>query len=103
MKKKSSKSYILNLPKTYNFFYQKPTKVFDIYKGGVRFRKWSISRIKQCIIKGYVMADEHLKNLGGGKYFCELLNRTKNIRSIEKKYLNSINKINKIAEKLSKD
>ena len=31
MKKKSSKSYILNLPKTYNFFYQKPTKVFDIY------------------------------------------------------------------------
>lgn len=31
MKKKVTKSYILNLPKTYNFFYQKPTKIFDIY------------------------------------------------------------------------
>ena len=36
MKKKSSKSYILNLPKTYNFFYQKPTKVFDIYKNQIQ-------------------------------------------------------------------
>lgn len=49
------------------------------------------------------MADEHLKNIGGGKFFCELLNRIKNIRSSEKKYLNSINKINNIAEELNKD
>lgn len=69
----------------------------------VRFRKWATARIKQYIIKGYAMDDEHLKNLGGGKYFCELLNRIKDIRSSEKEYLNSINKINKIAEKLNKD
>ena len=30
------------------------------------------------------MDDERLKNLGGGKYFYELLNRIKDIRSSEK-------------------
>lgn len=41
---------------------------------GVRFRKWATARIKEFIIKGYTMDDERLKNLGGGKYFYELLN-----------------------------
>ena len=51
---------------------------------GVRFRKWVTARIKEYIIKGYTMDDEHLKNLGGGKYFYELLNLIKDIRSSEK-------------------
>lgn len=51
---------------------------------GVRFRKWATARIKEFIIKGYTMDDDRLKNLGGGKYFYELLNRIKDIRSSEK-------------------
>ncbi len=51
---------------------------------GVRFRKWATARIKEYMIKGYTMDDERLKNLGGGKYFYELLNRIKDIRSSEK-------------------
>lgn len=51
---------------------------------GVRFRKWATERIKEYIIKGYTIDDERLKNLGGGKYFYELLNRIKDIRSSEK-------------------
>lgn len=51
---------------------------------GVRFRKWATERIKEYIVKGYTMDDERLKNLGGGKYFYELLNRIKDIRSSEK-------------------
>lgn len=51
---------------------------------GVRFRKWATAKIKEYIIKGYAMDDERLKNLGGGKYFYELLNRIKDIRSSEK-------------------
>lgn len=51
---------------------------------GVRFRKWATALIKEYIIKGYTMDDERLKNLGGGKYFYELLNRIKDIRSSEK-------------------
>ena len=53
-------------------------------EGGVRFRKWATERIKEYIIKGYTMDDERLKDLGGGKYFYELLNRIKDIRSSEK-------------------
>ena len=51
---------------------------------GVRFRNCATERIKEYIIKGYTMDDERLKNLGGGKYFYELLNRIKDIRSSEK-------------------
>lgn len=51
---------------------------------GVRFRKWATERIKEYIIKGYTMDDDRLKNLGDGKYFYELLNRIKDIRSSEK-------------------
>lgn len=51
---------------------------------GVRFRKWATEKIKEYIIKGYTMDDERLKNLGGGRYFYELLNRIKDIRSSEK-------------------
>ena len=51
---------------------------------GVRFRKWATARIKEYIIKSYTVDDERLKNLGGGKYFYELLNLIKDIRSSEK-------------------
>ena len=46
---------------------------------GVRFRKWATERIKEYIVKGYTMDDDRLKNLGGGKYFYELLNRIRDI------------------------
>lgn len=51
---------------------------------GVRFRKWATKIIKEYIVKGYTMDDDRLKNLGGGKYFYELVNRIKDIRSSEK-------------------
>ena len=51
---------------------------------GVRFRKWATERIKEYIIKGYTMDDERLKNLGGGNYWKELLDRIRDIRSSEK-------------------
>ena len=42
---------------------------------GVRFRKWATAKIKEYIFKDILMDDERLKNLGGGKYFYELLNK----------------------------
>ena len=41
---------------------------------GVRFRKWATERLKEYLIKGYTMDDDRLKNLGGGRYYKELLN-----------------------------
>lgn len=48
------------------------------------FRKWATERLKEYIIKGFTMDDERLKNLGGGIYWKELLERIRDIRSSEK-------------------
>ena len=49
-----------------------------------RFRQWATERLKEYIIKGYTMDDERLKQLGGGNYWKELLDRIRDIRSSEK-------------------
>lgn len=48
------------------------------------FRRWATERIKEYMIKGFTMDDERLKNLGGGNYWKELLDRIRDIRSSEK-------------------
>jgi len=49
-----------------------------------RFRIWATERLKEYIIKGFTMDDERLKQMGGGGYWYELLNRIRDIRSSEK-------------------
>ena len=49
-----------------------------------RFRQWATERLKEYIIKGFTMDDERLKQLGGGSYWKELLDRIRDIRSSEK-------------------
>lgn len=51
---------------------------------GTRFRQWATARLKEYIVKGFTMDDERLKNLGGGNYWKELLDRIRDIRSSEK-------------------
>ena len=51
---------------------------------GTRFRQWATQRLHEYIVKGYAMDDERLKNLGGGSYWKELLDRIRDIRSSEK-------------------
>lgn len=51
---------------------------------GTQFRIWATQRLKEYIIKGFAMDDERLKNLGGGNYWKELLDRIRDIRSSEK-------------------
>jgi hypothetical protein len=48
------------------------------------FRRWATERLKEYIVKGFTMDDERLKQLGGGMYWKELLNRIRDIRSSEK-------------------
>jgi hypothetical protein len=50
---------------------------------GTQFRKWATSRLNEYIRKGFTMDDERLKN-GGGRYFRELLQRIRDIRSSER-------------------
>ena len=49
-----------------------------------RFRQWATKRLNEYMVKGFTMDDERLKNLGGGNYWKELLNRIRDIRSSEK-------------------
>ena len=53
-------------------------------KIATHFRKWATERLKEYMIKGFTMDDERLKNLGGGNYWKELLDRIRDIRSSEK-------------------
>ena len=51
---------------------------------GTRFRQWATERLHEYIVKGFALDDERLKNLGGGTYWKELLDRIRDIRSSEK-------------------
>lgn len=51
---------------------------------GTQFRIWATQRLREYLIKGFVMDDERLKENGGGRYFDELLARIRDIRSSEK-------------------
>ena len=50
---------------------------------GTQFRQWATKRLNEYIRKGFALDDERLKN-GGGRYFRELLQRVRDIRSSER-------------------
>lgn len=50
---------------------------------GTQFRQWATQRLNEYIRKGFALDDERLKN-GGGRYFRELLQRIRDIRSSER-------------------
>jgi hypothetical protein len=53
---------------------------------GTQFRMWATQRLKEYLIKGFVLDDQRLKQSGGGNYFDELLARIRDIRSSEKAF-----------------
>ncbi|AWN18321.1 virulence RhuM family protein [Streptococcus sobrinus] len=57
---------------------------------GVQFRNYASTVLKEYLVKGFAMDDERLKNLGGGSYFKELLERIRDIRSSEKVFYRQV-------------
>lgn len=51
---------------------------------GTQFRIWATHKLREFLIKGFVMDDERLKQSGNSNYFEELLARIRDIRSSEK-------------------
>ena len=49
-----------------------------------QFRRWATERLKEYMIKGFTMDDDRLKNLGGGNYWKELLDRIRDISTLQK-------------------
>ena len=57
---------------------------------GVQFRIWASRIIKEYMKKGFAMDDQRLKELGGGNYFRELLERIRDIRASEKVFYRQV-------------
>ena len=62
---------------------------------GVQFRRWATERLKEYIVKGFVMDDERLKGESafGRDYFDELLERIRDIRASEKRFYQKVRDI----------
>lgn len=58
----------------------------------VRFRIWATKRLHEYIQKGFAMDDERLKQ-GGNRYFRELLQRIRDIRSSERNFYQQVTDI----------
>ncbi len=58
----------------------------------VRFRRWATQRLHEYIQKGFAMDDERLKQ-GGNRYFRELLQRIRDIRSSERNFYQQVTDI----------
>ena len=57
---------------------------------GVQFRIWATGILKEYMRKGFALDDDRLKNLGGGGYFKELLERIRDIRASEKVFYRQV-------------
>ncbi len=61
---------------------------------GVRFRQWANDKLKEYILKGFVLDDARLKNPGKGRdYFDELTRRLQDIRTSERRFYQKITDI----------
>lgn len=58
----------------------------------VRFRTWATNRLHEYIQKGFAMDDDRLKQ-GGNRYFKELLQRIRDIRSSERNFYQQVTDI----------
>jgi hypothetical protein len=61
---------------------------------GTQFRIWATKRIHEYIVKGFTMDDERLKQQGArSRYFEELLQRIRDIRSSERNFYQKVTDI----------
>ncbi len=63
-------------------------------KQGTRFRQWATNRIHEYIVKGFTLDDDRLKQEGArSRYFEELLQRIRDIRSSERNFYQKVTDI----------
>ena len=62
---------------------------------GVQFRRWATERLREYMVKGFVLDDERLKGeqAFGQDYFDELLERVRDIRASEKRFYQKVRDI----------
>jgi hypothetical protein len=62
---------------------------------GAQFRRWATERLREFLVKGFVLDDERLKEgrSTGADYFDELLERVRDIRASEKRFYQKVRDI----------
>ncbi len=61
---------------------------------GTKFRQWATKRLHEYIVKGFTMDDDRLKQEGArSRYFEELLQRIRDIRSSERNFYQKVTDI----------
>jgi len=67
---------------------------------GTQFRRWATERLREYLIKGFVLDDARLKNPKdfGDDHFDELLERIRDIRASEKRFYHKVCDIYALAE-----
>lgn len=85
--------------KTYNTFCYNLDVIISVgYRvkslRGTQFRIWATNRLKEYIVKGFALDDERLKQGGkSARYFQELLQRIRDIRSSERNFYQKVTDI----------
>lgn len=73
---------------------------------GTQFRRWATERLREYLVKGFVMDDERLKNPPGPgvpDYFDELLERIRDIRASERRMYTRVREIFALAADYDKN
>lgn len=66
---------------------------------GVRCRQWVSDKLKEYLVKGFVLGDDHLKNLSRGHdYFDELTRRLQDMHTSERRFYQKVADIYAISE-----
>lgn len=60
---------------------------------GTQFRIWATQKLREFIIKGFVLDDNRLKNPTDDDYFDELIERVRDIRTSERRFYQKITDI----------
>jgi hypothetical protein len=66
---------------------------------GTQFRRWATERLREYLVKGFVLDDERLKEgrTIGADYFDELLERIRDIRASEKRFYQKVRDIYRLS------
>jgi len=66
---------------------------------GTQFRRWATERLREYVVKGFVLDDERLRQgkAPGPDYFDELLERIRDIRASEKRFYEKLRDLWKLA------
>lgn len=60
---------------------------------GVQFRQWATTRLREYLIKGFVLDEQRLRDPGPFDYFDELLEKIRDIRASEKRFYQKVRKV----------